>query len=64
MTEYESLQNEVKELKDKVEVLTANVQSLLNLWEQAKGVVTFIKWCAAIGTAVGGFIVFIKPYLK
>jgi len=64
MTDTEQLNIEVQELKKSVADLSNDVRSLLDLWERARGVVTFVKWCATIGTAVGGFILFIKPYLK
>lgn len=64
MTDAEQLREEVQQLKDSFDTLSKEVRALLNLWEQAKGVVTFVKWCAAVGSAVAAFILFIKPYLK
>ena len=64
MTESERLSAQVKDLAIKVQNLSEEVQSLLDLWNQAKGVVTFVKWAAYISGCIGGFIIFIKPFLK
>jgi hypothetical protein len=64
MTDTQELGVKVEQLSEKVEALTKDVRALLDLWEQAKGVITFIKWSAYIGSSVGGFILFIKPYIS
>ena len=64
MTESERLSAQVKDLAIKVQNLSEEVQSLLDLWNQAKGVVTFVKVITAVVGTVAGFILFIKPYLK
>jgi len=51
---------QIKELSDKVDALTTNVELLLSMWQQAKGVVSFIKWMSVIA---GGFVTFIL-YMK
>jgi cellulose biosynthesis protein BcsQ len=55
---------EMEELKEKVEALTKSVTALLDLWQQAKGIVTFMKWVSAIGGGVVAFFVFIKDHIK
>jgi outer membrane murein-binding lipoprotein Lpp len=63
MTESQELGHKVEELSEKVEALTKDVRALLDLWEQAKGVVTFMRWTAYCTSAVGGFFLFVKPYI-
>lgn len=51
------LQQEIKDLRQDIKELTI-------AWQQAKGVVTFIKWCSI---AAGGFVtffLFIKEHWK
>ena len=44
----------------KMESLEKNVKALLDLWEQGKGMLTLVKWCAAIA----GFGISIITFLK
>lgn len=62
--ELEGLKADLAALDVKVQTLTANVQSLLDLWNQGKGILTFMRWAVAIAGAVGAFFTFVKPYLK
>jgi len=51
---------QIEILTTKVDSLLENVRSLLNLWEQARGMVTLVKWVAAISA----FLLSIHSYLK
>ena len=54
---YEDLKREIKELRE-------TVKSLVDVWNQTKGVVSFVKWMVGIVGSVGAFILFIKDHLK
>ena len=54
---YEELRRDIRELK-------ATVESLVNIWNQARGAITIIKWIAAISGSLGAFILFIKDHVK
>jgi len=55
---------QLAELKEQVDILTAEVKLLVNMWTQARGVITFIKWVAGIGGGLGATILFIKDHVK
>ena len=46
------LQEQIIELARTVEVLTASVSELSTAWNNAKGVTSFIKWCAGFAASV------------
>ena len=54
---FDGLLSEIKELKQDIKDLTA-------AWQQAKGVISFVKWIAAISGSLGAFILFIKDHVK
>jgi len=54
---YEDLKQDIKELKEQV-------ATLIDIWNQAKGVITFIKWVTSIVGGLTAFILFIKEYIK
>lgn len=51
-------------LEDKVDTLSKDVRSLLEMWQQARGIITFVKWMAGISGGILAFIVFIKDHIK
>ena len=51
-------------LQKQVNDLSTDLRSLLALFEQARGVVTFVKWLVALGSALGATILFIKDHVK
>ncbi len=63
MSEYEELKKEVEDLKGSVKELKESVDSLLLLWQQAKGVVAFVKYTSYVVGAVAGTWIFFKNYL-
>ena len=64
MTEYENLQEKLEHLEAQVDKLTRSVESLLGLWEQAKGGVTFVKWSASIVGTLSALFFFLKDHIK
>lgn len=63
MPDYD-VQKELEEVKKEVAELRGDVRELLNLWQQSRGILNFLKFVAYAAGALTGFIVFIKPYLK
>ena len=51
------LQQELKEMKNDLRILT-------EAWQQAKGVVSFMKWIAGIGGSIGAWFLFFKDHWK
>ena len=54
------MRERINTLSIKIEELEKSINSLLNLWEQARGMLTLVKWCAAIA----GFGISIITFLK
>ena len=52
--------DKINHLSAKIEELEQSINSLLNLWEQARGMLTLVKWCAAIA----GFGISIITFFK
>ena len=54
---YEDLKKDIKELKD-------TVNGLVDTWNQARGVLSFIKWMIGISGSLAAFIIFLKDHFK
>lgn len=54
---FSELHQEIKDLRQDIKELTI-------AWQQAKGVVTFVKWIVSIAGGVTAFLLFIKDHLK
>lgn len=54
---FDQLLTDIKELKEEVRLFT-------NAWQQAKGVVTFVKWFVSIAGGVATFFLFIKDHWR
>ena len=54
---FEQLSSDIQQLRQDVKDLTA-------AWQQARGVVTFVKWLVSIAGGVTAFILFIKDHIK
>lgn len=54
---YDDLKKEIKELRE-------DVRDLIYAWNQAKGVLTFVKWLLGIAGSISVFIIFIKDHFK
>lgn len=46
------LEAQIVELTRTVEVLTASMGDLSSAWNNAKGIVSFIKWCAGLAASI------------
>jgi len=61
---HAEISKQLNDLRLQVNELSSDVRSLLSLFEQARGVVTFVKWLVALGSALGATILFIKDHVK
>jgi hypothetical protein len=52
------------DIKNDLRVLTLAVNELTLTWNQAKGVLTFVKWLIGIAGSVSVFILFLKDHFK
>jgi len=53
-----------KELKDDIKELKGAVNDLLTMWNQTKGVLSFLKWFVGACASLGSIFVFLKDHLK
>jgi len=44
--------------------LRADMKAFTEAWQQARGVVIFIKWAVSIAGGVAAFLLFIKDHIK
>jgi hypothetical protein len=61
---HAEISKQLNNLQAQVNDLAEDLKSLLGLFEQARGVVTFVKWLVALGSALGATILFIKDHVK
>ena len=54
---FEQLFADIKELRKEMTAFT-------EAWQQAKGVVTFVKWVVSIAGGVTAFLLFIRDHIK
>lgn len=54
---FDELLLDIRELKTQMQAFT-------EAWQQAKGVVTFVKWIISIAGGVTAFFLFIKDHIK
>lgn len=54
---FGELQQEIKEMRQ-------DIKDLTSAWQQAKGVVSFMKWIAGIGGSIGAWFLFFKDHWK
>ena len=54
---FNDLQQEIKELR-------RDIKDLMIAWQQAKGVLSFIKWTVGISGSVAAFIAFLKDHFR
>lgn len=55
---------QLDELRDELRQLTAEVSSLLTLFQQAQGVVAFIKFLARVATVAAGGILLLRELIS
>lgn len=63
-TEIIKLQLEVVELKKDVEKLQKSVEDLVNAWNTAQGLTSFVKWASTVVIALGTLFAFLAPLFK
>lgn len=61
---HADISKQLNALQVQVNTLSTDLKTLLGLFEQARGVVTFIKWLVALGGALGATVLFIKDHVK
>ena len=54
---FEQLFADIKELRREMTAFT-------EAWQQAKGVVTFVKWIVSIAGGITAFLLFIRDHIK
>lgn len=54
---FGELQQEIKEMRQ-------DIKDLTSAWQQARGVVSFMKWVAGIGGSIGAWFLFFKDHWK
>ena len=54
---FAELQKEVQDMRQDIKDLTA-------AWQQARGIVSFMKWVAGIGGSIGAWFIFVKDHVK
>lgn len=54
---FAELQQEIKEMRQDIKDPTM-------AWQQAKGVVSFMKWIAGIGGSIGAWFLFFKDHWR
>lgn len=53
-----------QELKEDIKELKSAVNDLLTMWNQTKGVLSFIKWVVGACASLGAGFVFLRDHLK
>ena len=54
----------IEEMSNQIKTLTVQVELLVNTWNQARGVLTFVKWFVGISGSLTAFLLFIKEHIK
>lgn len=52
------------EIKEDIRLLRADMTAFTEAWQQAKGVITFVKWLVSIAGGVTAFLLFIRDHIK
>lgn len=58
--EIHKLRQEIHELRSDISDLREEVADLVQLWTDAKGFITVIKWLSGLGISLAAFIVAIR----
>lgn len=61
---HAEISKQLDALQVQINDLASDLKTLLALFEQARGVITFVKWLVALGSALGATILFIKDHVK
>ena len=54
----------IDEMSVQINTLTVQVETLITSWNQARGVLSFVKWVVGISGSLAAFILFIKDHFK
>lgn len=54
----------MEEMSKQIQALTEQVQTLITSWNQARGVLSFVKWTVGISGSLAAFIVFLKDHFR
>lgn len=52
------------ELKEDIKELKGSVDNLLTMWNQTKGVLSFLKWFVGACASIGAIFMFLRDHLK
>lgn len=53
-----------KILEERLDKIEHTMEEMLDIWKGAKGVLSFLKIAAAIGTSIAAFIIWAKDHVK
>lgn len=54
----------IAKLDQRMEQIEQAMGEMREVWDGAKGVLAFLKWTAAVGSAVAAFVVWAKDHVK
>jgi len=57
-------EEQFQELKDDIREIKSELKLFTDAWQQARGVITFIKWFTGIAGGITAFFLFIKDHIK
>lgn len=52
------------EMAEQIKTLSTQVEMLVNSWNQARGVLSFVKWFVGISGSLTAMILFFKEHIK
>ena len=52
------------ELKEDMRLLRVDMKAFTDAWQQARGVITFVKWMVSIAGGLTAFLLFLKDHWK
>lgn len=53
-----------QELKEDINKLREDLSAFVEAWQQAKGVIHFVKWLSGISGALAAIVLFLKDHIK
>jgi hypothetical protein len=60
----EKEEGQLRELREDIKNLQLEMTAFTEAWQQAKGVVQFVKWLVGISSGLAAFVLFIKDHIK
>ena len=61
---YALMSTKMDEMAEQIKTLSTQVEMLVNSWNQARGVLSFVKWFVGISGSITAFLLFIKEHVK